>query len=353
MKNISTLNSTKANFAGRVFFFLLVGLLPTLTHSQNYRTIDAYIDDFGKNELFVKKTFMDYTTTIVESQLYSRTKTTVTRIVEKLQKINTILKNTDKGYEGNTLLRDSFIKMNEKTIECLNNGTLVLTDYDSQSSLSVPEIGENLNKKEADLLAYFDALRQYENDKKQFAACYKMHFKGAKGKNILEYNAKQNILFYKLNVIDEKLTAVVNAKDKKGFADCMNMIALMNQETIVKTAELNGYFNDNSLNAANRDYANFVASQNAKLTNLFNDYVDEYNNVQTLKANVQNGGQAVTAYNNAVESFNNKKNMFYAVFNDIQSQKETKYDNWFAVNSAFLKNNGKFIDIYDKYAFND
>ena len=353
MKNSTTKNSTKSNLKLIVSFFLFIGLIPTM-HSQNYRSIDAYIEDFGKNELFVKKTFMDYTATIVESQLYSRTKTTVTRIVEKLEKINTILKNTDKGYEGNTSLRDSFIKMNEKTIQCLNNGTLILTDYDSQSSLSLPEIGENLNKKESDLLAYFQALKQYDNDKKYFASCYRMHFKGGKGKNILEYNAKQNILFYKLNVIDEKLSTVITAKDKKGFADCMNMIELMNQEVMTKTSEYYGYFKDNSLNAANVEYSKFIAGQNAKLTNLFSEYVDEYNKVQTLKASLQTTlGESVAAYNDAVASCNTKKNLFYAVFNDIQSEKKGLYDNWFAVNSAFLKNNGEFANIYDKYAFND
>ena len=333
--------------------FIWVGLVPTLSHSQNYRTIDAYMDDFGKNELYIKKTFMDYTVTIVESQLYSRTQTTVTRIVEKLQNMNNILKNRDKGFEGNTMLRDSFIKMNEITMECLTNGTLILTDYEAQSGLALPEIGENLNSKEIELLAYFNALRQYENDKKQFASVYKMYFKGSKGKNLLEYNAKQNILFYKLNVIDEKLAAVVAARDTKGFADCTNMIELMNQEVMAKTSELNGYFKDDSLNSANVEYSIFITSQKAKLNTLFNNYVAEYNTAQSLKSAAQAGESAtITAYNNAVDSSNTRKNLFYAVFNDIQSEKKVLYDNWFTTNSAFLKNNGRFVNLYDKYVYN-
>lgn len=353
MKNFTPTNRPKSSLK-MLLLFLFVGLVPTLTNAQNYRTIDAYMDDFGKNELFLKKTFMDYTATIVESQLYSRTQTTVVRIVEKLEKLNNILKIRDKGFEGNTMLRDSFIKMNEKTIECLTNGTLILTDYDTQSALSLPEIGENLTHKEIQLMAYFDALRQYDNDKKQFASCYKLHFKGVKGKNILEYNAKQNVLFYKLNVIDEKLSAVVAAKDTKGFADCTNMIELMNQEVMAKTTQLNGYFADNTLNAANVEYSKFIASQKAKINTLFTDYVAEYNKVQSLKSGAQSGSsESITAYNNAVDSFNTKKNLFYAVFNEVQSQKKVLYDKWFTVNSAFLKNNGKFVNIYDKYAFNN
>lgn len=115
MKNFTLKNSPKSNIK-TLLFILFVGLAPTLTTAQNYRTIDAYMDDFGKNELFLKKTFMDYTVTIVESQLYSRTQTTVVRIVEKLEKLNNILKARDKGFEGNTMLRDSFIKMNEKLL---------------------------------------------------------------------------------------------------------------------------------------------------------------------------------------------------------------------------------------------
>ena len=44
-----------------------------------------------------------------------------------------------------------------------------------------------------------------------------------KTKNILQYNAYQNILFYKMNVIDEKLTSVVTAKDKSREVPMMDV----------------------------------------------------------------------------------------------------------------------------------
>ena len=354
MKKSTIKSGQKNNLQTLIFFFLFVGLLPTIMYSQEYRTINAYMDDFAKNELYVKKSLMDYSVSIVESQLYSRTKYTADRIVTKLENMNTILRINNKGFEGNTLLRDSFIKLNQKTIDCLKNGSLILNDYDYQSNLSIPEIGENFSRKESQLIAYYQQLKNYELDKRNFALCYKLHLNVNKRKNILEYNAYQNILFYKMNVMDEKLTSVINAKDKKGFSDCMDMITLMHQQILDKTSEYKYEFKDTSLNDANIEYSNFIAGQKEKLTDLFNNYVDEYNALQALKDSSQpETNETTTAYNYAVKSYNIKKNLFYAVFNNLQSSKDKMYDNWLATNSTFLKNNGKFESIYERYAFND
>ena len=354
MKKSTIKSGQKNNLQTLIFFFLFVGLLPTIMYSQEYRTINAYMDDFAKNELYVKKSLMDYSVSIVESQLYSRTKYTADRIVTKLENMNTILRINNKGFEGNTLLRDSFIKLNQKTIDCLKNGSLILNDYDYQSNLSIPEIGENFSRKESQLIAYYQQLKNYELDKRNFALCYKLHLNVNKRKNILEYNAYQNILFYKMNVMDEKLTSVINAKDKKGFSDCMDMITLMHQQILDKTSEYKYEFKDTSLNDANIEYSNFIAGQKEKLTDLFNNYVDEYNALQALKDSSQpETNETTTAYNYAVKSYNIKKNLFYAVFNNLQSSKDKMYNNWLATNSTFLKNNGKFESIYERYAFND
>ena len=357
MKNSTLQNSPKSNFLAKVSFILFVGFLPTFSHSQNYRTIDAYVEDFGKNEMFIKKALMDYTVTIVESQLDSRSKVTASRIIDKINNINSVLKRTDKGFEGNTLLRDSFIKINELTIQSLTNGSLILNDYDYQSSLSLPEIGENLNKKETAMLAYYKGLQSYEQDKKNFGTAFRLHFKKPVGKNILEYNAAQNILFYKLNVMDEKLTKVVTAMDTEGFNNSMNMIALMHQDIMKKTEEYRNYFRDNSLNQANIEYANLINNQKKQLSGLFNDYVAAYETLQATKksttAEAAETNESVAVYNEAVRNYNTKKNLFYAVFNDVQKTKDIMYDKWLVVNATFLKNNGEFDNLHDKYAVND
>lgn len=356
MKN-ATLKISPKNFLAQVGFFLFVGLLPSSLQSQNYRNIDAYMEDFGKNEMFIKKALMDYTITIVESHLDSRSKTTASRIVDKITNINNVLRRTDKGFEGNTMLRDSFIKMNDLTIQSLNNGSLILNDYEYQSNLSLPEIGENLNNKEAAMMAYYKGLQEYEQTKKAFGANFKLHFKKPVGKNILEYNAMQNILFYKINVMDEKLTKVVTAVDKKGFDECMNMIAVMHEDIMAKTAANKNYFKDNSLNQANIEYANLIKNQGAQLSTLFSEYATAYENLQQLKksanAEAPETAESVAVYNETVRDYNNKKNLFYAVFNDVQKTKDASYDRWLAVNANFLKNNGEFENLHDRYAIND
>ena len=354
MKNTTTQNSTKSTFLAQVCFILFVGLFPSVSQSQNYRTIEAYLDDFGKNEMYVKKALMDYTVTIVESHQDSRSKVTASRIIEKLEGMNRILRTRDKGFEGNTMLRDSFIKMNEKTIQSLSNGSLILNDYDQQSDLSLVEIGESLNRKETEMMNYYQGLLSYENDKKYFGSCYRFHFKNNIGKNILEYNAQQNILFYKLNVMDEKLTKVIKAMDRKGFADCMNMISLMHQQIMLKTAQYNNYFRDNSLNQANIQYSTYINNQQYELGDLFNDYAAEYETLQALKnSNIPETAESVAHYNEVVRSYNAKKNAFYAVYDKIQSTKDSMYDNWYLVNADFLKRNGEFDNIHTKFAYND
>ena len=351
MKIYTTKKNTKNNLQTLIYLFIFVGY-PTISYSQDYRNFSAYMNDFAQNELFVKKSLMDYSVSIVRAQLYSRTKATARRIVEKLENINTILKKYDKGFEGNTLLRDSFIRMNQKTIDCLNNGSLILNDYDYQSTLSLIEIEENFNRKEKLLIAYYQELRNYEKDKKIFASCHKMHFQTGKRRNILEYNAYQNILFYKMNVIDEKLSTIIASKDKKGFSDCLDMIEIMQQEVMTKTSEYKDDYKDTSLNDANIEYCNFIAGQKEKLNNLFNDYIDEYNALETLKnSSKPQTKETIVTYNEAVKSYNTKKNLFYTVFNKIQSTKDKLYENWLTINSIFLKNNGQFDSIYQKNAF--
>lgn len=332
---------------------LFVGFVPITLYSQDYRYINAYMDDFGKNEMFVKKSLMDYSVTIVESQLDSRSKATAGKIIEKLESINSNLRNNNKGFENNTLLRDSFIKMNQKTIESLLNGSLILNDYDYQSTLSLAEIGNNFNQKEKDLASYYEEMKNYEKSKKAFGTKYNMTLKSSNGKNVLEYNALQNILFYKINVIDQKLTTVITARDKKGFFDCLNSINTMHQATLVKTTQYKDNFKDNTLNAANIKYSNFINDQKAKFANLFNEYVDEYNALQALKnSSAPQTNESIANYNKVVRSYNAKKNSFYEVYNTIQTAKKVLYDNWFVTNGTFLKNNGEFENIHDKYVVN-
>lgn len=347
-------NSFTKNRQLMLICFILLVPIPTTLYSQEYRFINAYMDDFEKNEMYVKKSIMDYSITIVESQLDSRSKDAAQRIVEKLEKMNSILRKTNKGFENNTSLRDSFINMNEKTIESLKNGSLILNDYDYQSSLSFSQIAENMSRKEKELISYYQELRNYEKTKKTFGAKYNINFKNSIGKNILEYNAYENFIFYKINVIDQKLMTLIKAKDQKGFNECFNTIGTLHQETITKTNQYRCSYKDNSMNDANVKYANFINDQKQKLTLLFNNFVEEYNTLQLLKnSSKPETTTSIEAYNVVVRTYNSKKNLFYDVFDTIQSNKKGLYNSWFVTNSTFLKNNGEFKDIHQTYVIED
>lgn len=353
MKNLAQKTSLRNNQLLMFCFIFFTFLIPNISQSQKYRFIDAYMNDFEKNEMYIKKSLMDYSITIVEGQLNSRSNAAAQKIISKLEIMNGILRTNDKGFEKNTLLRDSFIKMNTKTIECLTNGSLILNDYDYQGTLSLYEINENMNRKERELISYYQELKNYEKSKKNFGALYNVEFKNSLGKNILEYNAYQNFIFYKINVIDQKLMTLINSKDKKGFLECFNTIALFNQEAITKINQSRCDFKDNSMNDANFIYSNFINDQKGKLTSLFNDFADEFKVLQLLKNTTAPETVAtIEAYNKVVRTYNTKKNLFYTAFNSIQLSKKGLYNSWFVTNCTFLKNNGEFKDIHQSYVLN-
>jgi len=349
MKYITLLRKIENRKISIVFLVFVVAMFSTIAHAQDYRTIDAYMDDFGKNEMFVKKALIDYSVTIIESQMNTRSKVTSDKIVNKLANINQIMKTTNKGFENNTLLRDSFIRMNEKTIESLKNGSLILNDYDYQSTLSFAEINANMAQKEKNMQSYYDEMKNFDKNKRAFGSQYNVGFKSTGTKNVLEYNAYQNLLFYKMNVIDQKLSALIDAKDKAGFAKCFAVIDALHDEIIAKTNQYKGVFKDNSMNDANVKYANFIQSQKEILSPLFNDFADESAKLAVLKKSSQQTPAAVAAYNEQVRAYNAKKNAFYAVFDRIKATKKNMYDNWYVVNSKFLQHNGEFENIHEKY----
>ena len=340
-------------------FVLFLFILPTFSYSQEiksagYRTLKAYIDDFAKNELFIKKSLIEYSNSIIENQLESRSLATSNRITEKLKSINANIKQNDKGFEKNTLLRDSFIKMNEKTIECLSNGTLIMNDYTIQSQNSVTEISQNLKERELALIGYFEELKQFEKSKKEFGKMNNINIKNFSGNNVLEYNAYQNVLFYKINVIDEKLNTSIIKVNKDEFIASINALDNAYQEVLLKTSQYKPIFNDTSLNSENIAYSNFIYSQKKKIIPLFNDFANEYAALQKLKKMPNNNSkESIDRYNLAVKSYYLKKNALFDILDIIQKNKKIMYNNWFVVNRTFLKNNIKVTDIYESYTFND
>jgi RNAse (barnase) inhibitor barstar len=344
MKNF-TLKTNTRNILKTAVCTLL--LLPTISFSQQYRTAIAYIDDFGKNELFVKKSLIDYSETIIEDHLQSRSQVTSGRIIEKLKRINLILAKNDKGFEKNTKLRDSFLKLNNYTIDCLTNGSLILNDYETQTALPLEKILVNLNLKETSLRNYFEELKNFEKIKKEFGNTYNVYINTMEEKNLFEYNAYQNFLFYKVNILDRKLLTYIYNKDEKGFYNCLKTIKETNKEVISKTNQLSNLYADKSLNNANIEYSKFIYVENINLIPLFDDFILASNN----KSNSRD--MNLDTKNNYSTIYNLKKDNLFDVLEKIQEKKKVLYYRWFNINSKFLKNNMQFDNIYEAYTTND
>lgn len=356
MKNsllkIRSLNFTEAKILIAIFILITV---PTTVFSQQavssgYRNINSYLADFAKNDLFVKKSLIEYSNSIIENQAITRSDVSSTRIIEKLKKINTILRRFDKGFEKNTKLRDSFIKMNEKTIECMTNGTLILNDYELQSSKSISDIALNLTQREANLVSYFNELRSYEKSKKDFGLLFNINIKNFSGNNLFEYNAYQNILFYKINVINQKMLVAITCINKDEFIGSIAALENIYQEIIVKTSDYKDDYKDVTLNQGNMVYAKFIYDQKEVIVPLFTDFIKEYETLQLLKdVKTPETAASIAHYNKTVRSYNFSKNKLFNYLKVVQEDKNKMYDKWFTINRAFLKNNVKLDDIYENY----
>jgi len=320
------------------------------TSSPGYRTINSYLADFAKNELFIKKSLNDYSNSIMENHLVGRSAISSNQIIDKLKKMNTILKRFDKGFEKNTVLRDSFIKMNEKTIECLSNGTLILNDYESQTLKSVSDINTNLNQREINLKSYYEELNRYEKSKKEFGLLFNIQINTLSGKNVFEYNAYQNILFYKINVMDQKIQAAINCINEGDFSEGIASLNSIYENVIFKTNLYKQDFKDTSLNNENISYSKFVKDQNEIIVPFFLDYVKEYEALQLLKdSQLPETKVTISQYNTAVRSYNFSKNKLFDLLLVHQKNKTVMYENWFNVNRNFLKNNIKIADLHESY----
>lgn len=338
--------------ASRSLLFLTL-FLCTSVISQEYRSVKAYVNDFGRNEMFIKKSLIEYSETLQENQVQSRSLITSSRIIDKLSNINSVLKANDKGFENDTSLRDGFIKMTAITINYLKNGNLILNDYLSQSKFSFNEIEKNLKFREVEVNNYYAGIREYEGVKKAFGEKFDVKIKVFNYKNLFEYNAKQNILFYKINVIDQKLMALMNEKNQAEVDECLTYLNKIHSEVIASTEALMNEYNDNSLNRSSINYANFILSQKEKLVPAFHYFMDHHKVLEPIKKSPLDTKEAVDNYNEFIQKYNTAKNYYFDTLELAQNQKKALFDSWIITNSKFLKNNIEFENIHEAYTDNE
>lgn len=348
MKNRYTKNSFRTGNLSLIKMVALVILFPVMASAQiktaGYRNIKAYSEDFAKNEMYIKKSLIEYSETIIENQLGSRSDATKNRILEKLKNINAILEKNDIGFQGNTDLRDSFIRMNARTIDCMTNGSLILNDYQAQTQYDVCTIEKNINEKEANLLGYFQELKNYDEAKVAFGVEYNVGAGNIVSSNLFEYNGKQNMLFYKMNVLDQKIISSINAVNQNDFLDCVYAFDKLYLDVMEKTAQYKDVYKDNSLNDATIGFANYIKNQNNQIMDLFNDFAAAYQAFQLLKNEPTTSDEV---YNAAVKVYNYKKNKLFDTLAGMQHVKKSLYTKWYTTNRTFLKYNSKFEDIHD------
>lgn len=322
-----------------------------IVFSQNYRMETAYIDDFSKNELYVKECIVEYTKSIMENNSDERKLGIINKIYTKLNNVNEILLKNDKGIFDDTSLRDAFLNLNNRTIRLLKTKILKLDDYKEQSQLSIPEMEKSFAFKENEMRKYYEELRKYEKLKKSFGLKYGVILKTADDKNILEYNAYQNLTFYKLNVVDEKLMNLINTNNSGEVLACVNFLNRIAEESLQTMEKSKREYTDSSLETANKDLIDFLLKQNDKIIPMFSKYASASIDLENIKKLLEDKTKPVNAdeYNAIVKNFNVCKNVFFNNINDIQISKAEIINNWAVVNSTFLKKNAKLENIYDDY----
>jgi len=331
--------------------FLVIFFINNIGIAQNYRNPKAYINDFVKNELFVKESLAEYSTSIMNISSNDRIQATLDKIYSKLENINIILMKNDKGVFGDTQLRDSFIQMNSRTVALLKNKSLVLNDYSYQSALDYTEIFKNFVYKENEITDYYRSLIAYENNKRLFALKYKINLKNnANKKNIFEYNAYQNIIYYEMNVLDEKLMTLIKEKNSAKVSECMKYIAKVAEEGYKKTDSYKNDFKDTSLNNANIAFITFILGQKETLLPFYYDYVKCSESFQIVKTKIEKDNKSVSLeeYNSEVRKYNNAKNLFFDTLYTIQNTKRDLIKSWTITNGNFLKYNSEFENKYEK-----
>ena len=334
------------------FAILILLFLIQNGNAQDYRNAKAYINDFGKNELFVKESLMEYCTTIIDASPDTRVQNTLERIYKKLEEINVNLLKNDIGISGDTDLRDVFIKLNNKTITLLKNKSLKLNDYRAQSVLDYSEIYKNFAYKELEISKYYSEILNYESAKKEFGLKYKILIRSYNKKNVFEYNAYQNLIFYKLNVLDEKLTQLFKYRNVQDVVECTNFMTNLAEESLIKTDIYKNDFLDTSLNDINIEFVNFMIKQNETLLPLYQQYITVYEDFQKFKSKFleANNSIKVEDYNNEVKRYNDIKNIFFNSLHENQLEKIELLKRWYITNSNFLKNNIQFEDLYEKFS---
>lgn len=325
----------------KIIVSLILFLSVSLSCAQEYKNPKAYMLDFSKNEAYINSAMIEYSKSIIQQSPEYRKSITLNKLIDKLKEINQILINTYKGFKNDITLKEAFINLNDKIIYCLTNDCLNLKDYELQCQLSNQEIRIDFAQKENNIKLFFEELKKYDNFKSDFALKYNIVLKTRNKKNVFEYNAIQNFIFYKLNVFDGKLTRAIESKNITEIINANESLLSEAYKTVNETTLLEDQYTDQTLNNANKKWIDFLIKQSDEMVQKAIKFFNFYNDFQKVKeATAQsNDSIIIDQYNAQVKTFNQLKNSFFEAQNQFQIQKEQLRNEWFNTNSQFLINN--------------
>jgi len=259
-------------------FLLLLSVQPRL-QSQNFRNAEAYLSDFGKNERYITESLVAYSSSLINGEKESRTHATVQTIYKKLQNINAIVTRNDKGFEGDTSLRDTFLKMNHATLVLLDDNTLKLDDYEAQRHLSFDEIFNDFDLRKRNIINYYSLIVDYTNAKRRFSRRNDVkQDRYFSNRDIFEYNSHQSLIFFKINVLDAKLSDLLSTTDEASVTKCIAYLDQISEESLVQIDDYTKVNVDQSLNLATQALIHFVQQRNELILPLYKDYVASLSN---------------------------------------------------------------------------
>lgn len=340
-------NLVDFNFQKPALFFVLFFQV-FFCNSQNYRNAVAYVNDFGRNETFINASMMEYSKTIALLSSENRVNKSSIELVDKLIKLNGVLEIHDKGFNKDVRLRDAMMELNTAVAIFMSSKESDFNDYKEQSQLSLEQIKENFRQKEIEIEKLYNKFKNYEKVKKEFGEQYNIPIKYYTGMNIYEYNTYQNLIYYKINTLDEKLMTAIRNRELPVVETCNSLIVETCNESLKKTFIYKDQYHDETLNNANILFSNFFLLQDKLLIPITVKFFQISEQFQNLKCFLQQDSTSVTIeeYNSQVREYNSLKNKFYDTLYEVNLKKNELINNWVITNSYFLKNNFSF-DISD------
>ncbi len=317
---------------------LLLVAVSSPSQAQNYRTAQAYLADFEKNERFISESLVAHSASLINGEKASRSQATLATIHNKLERINAIIISNDKGFGGDTTLRDTFLKMTQNMLVLLDDQTLQLEDYQAQRGLDLDEMATLFDTKTRNVINYYASMVDYTNAKRWFSKRNRLeHDRYFADRIAFEYNAHQSLIFFKLNVLDVKLWDLLLTTDDATVNKCVAFINKVCNESLAQIETYKKTNVDQSLNVANADLIAFLTSRNQTLIPAYKDYIQALSNLNNTEKAELDKPEPTQKLHLLEQQLTVTKNKFNESLAAAKQQTKALTDRWIQTQRQFLK----------------